>query len=279
MMRAAIKKKSDDVERLTGQIRNAKVVGFLRLKNLPDKILQGMKKKLRSKVGFKAAKSTVIRRALDNAGFGTEMIEGIKEPLCIFWSNEMTSYEIFRFIKENKSKAAAKPGQIAPFEIMVHEGETDLVPGPALTELKQANINAQVKAGKIVIAKDSIAAKKGDKITSQIASALQKLSIFPFEVGAELIATKEQGFIFTSDVLDIDPATLTQNIQIALTDGLAFSFNQSVPSAASIDLLLGMSYSQALGLGINEKIYSPTTIEMLLSQATGIGNKVEQATG
>ncbi|MEM2138412.1 MAG: 50S ribosomal protein L10, partial [Candidatus Anstonellaceae archaeon] len=142
------------------------VVALLNIRALPDRILQSSRKKLRGEAEFSVAKNSVLSRALQSSGKGA-LAEHLDFPTAIV-STSKTPYSLFKFFKDNKVKVAAKPGQIAPFDIVVPEGETDLLPGPALSELKSAGINAQIKAGKIVVAKDSVIAKAGTKISDAV---------------------------------------------------------------------------------------------------------------
>jgi len=277
-MRPAVEKKAREVEQLYSMIKDAKVVGLIRLKKLPDRILQDVRNKLRGKVGFRVAKKAVIQRALEKAACGSALLEHLDEPVCLFWTSEMTPYQLFMFLKRNKGVAAAKPGQIAPFDIVVPAGETDLPPGPALTELKMAKINAQVRGGKIVVAKDSVVAKAGERITGPVASALQKLKIYPFEIGAELIVAQEDGVVYLPEVLDVEPEDLVKEFQRMVNESFALSINANIPTPANIDYLISKSFTDAVSLAYNANVYSTLSIERLISEAYAQSQSLERIT-
>lgn len=246
------------------------VTALLNIRNLPDRILQSSKKKLRGKAEFAVAKNSVIIRALDKSGKGS-LSEHLDFPTAIVFTS-MTPYALFKFFKDNKSKVAAKPGQIAPFDIIVYAGETDLAPGPALSELKGAGINAQIKAGKIVIAKDSVVAKAGTKITDSVCKALQKLNILPFEAMVHLVAAYDGKYTFTASTLDIDDAKLHTDLLECLSQTFNVSFNASFPTSQNIGALLSNGISQARNMAINGYVYSDASTELLLAQAALLGN-------
>lgn len=246
------------------------VTALLNIRNLPDRILQSSKKKLRGKAEFAVAKNSVIIRALDKSGKGS-LSEHLDFPTAIVFTS-MTPYTLFKFFKDNKSKVAAKPGQIAPFDIIVYAGETDLAPGPALSELKGAGINAQIKAGKIVIAKDSVVAKAGTKITDSVCKALQKLNILPFEAMVHLVAAYDGKYTFTASTLDIDDAKLHADLLECLSQTFNVSFNASFPTSQNIEALLSNGISQARNMAINGYVYSDASTELLLAQAALLGN-------
>ena len=273
----AIELKKQKVTELTSVSKKFPVVALLNIRNLPDRILQSSKKKLRGSAEFAVAKNSVIIRALDKSGKGA-LSEHLDFPTALVFTS-LTPYNLFKFFKDNKVKVAAKPGQMAPFDIVVPEGETDLMPGPALSELKGAGINAQIKAGKIIVAKDSVVAKKGAKITDAVCKALQKLNILPFEAMVNMVAAYDGKFTFTSSVLDIDEAQLHTDLQACLSQAFNVSYNASFPTSQNIEALLSNAFSQGRNMAINGHIYSDASTELLLVQAVLLGSTLSGKVG
>jgi large subunit ribosomal protein L10 len=174
--------------------------------------------------------------------------------------------ELYTFFKTNKKKRAAKEGDIAPSEIVVPEGETDLPPGPALSELKGAGINVQIKGGKIAVVKDSVVAKEGDKITMQKAKALQTLGILPFDVYVNYILGYDGKYVYQSDIFAITE-TLDVDLQASLFDAFNVSVNAAFPTDANADVLLSEALNQSRNMALNGDLYSSISIEQLLSSA------------
>ncbi len=277
--RPAIIKKKQQVEKLSKEISNANLVALIRLRNLPDNIFQKVKMKLRGKATFFVGKATVIQRALENTKQSPKLLDALNEPVAVLYSNDISSYDLYQFFNKNKEKVPAKPGQIAPYEIIVPAGETDLPPGPALSELKAGKINAQVKGGKIVIGKDSSVAKEGEKINDAVAKALRKVNIYPFEVGIELLLSQEDGLIYKPEILDITSERLTLDLKEELLNAFALSINTNMPTSQNAEYILQKSFMDAVNFAINEKLYSESTIAQLIStvysQALGLGGKVK----
>jgi|SRR3989338_8541444 len=253
------------------------VVALLNIRNLPDRILQSSKKKLRGQAEFTVAKNSVIKRALDKTG-KSSLSGHMDFPTALVFTS-MTPYSLYTFFKKNKVKVAAKPGQIAPFDIIVHEGETDLVPGPALSELKGAGINAQIKAGKIIIAKDSTVSKSGAKITDNVCKALQKLNILPFEAMVHMVAAYDGKFTYTASALDLDEAQLHDGLLASLSQSFNVSFNASFPTSQNISALLSSAFSQGRNMAINGHVYSDASTELLLAQAVLLGSSFSEKVG
>jgi len=275
--RPSILVKKQKVEEVSKAAGKYPVVALLNIRNLPDRILQSSKKKLRGSAEFAVAKNSVIIRALDKSGKGS-LSQHIDFPTSLVFTS-LTPYSLFKFFKDNKAKVAAKPGMIAPFDIIVPEGETDLMPGPALSELKGAGINAQIKAGKIVIAKDSVVAKKGAKISDNVCKALQKLSILPFEAKVNMVAAYDGKFTFTASLLDIDEEQLHADVLQALSQSFNVSFNASFPTSQNIDALLQNAFSQGRNMAINGGVYSVSSTELLLTRAVMLGSTLSGKVG
>lgn len=269
--RIAITKKKAEVTDLSKRSKEYPTLAVITLRNLPDDLLQSSKKKLRDLDGtyVKVSKLTVLKRVLDAAGLKAQA-ENIKDPSALFLTKS-TPYALNSFFRKNRKKVAAKAGQVAPFEIVVPAGDTDLPPGPALSELKAAGATVQIKAGKIAITKDSTIVKKGETITVAKAKALQMLGIHPFDVGVELVFAYDGKYIYSADVLAIDSDTLNPQIMQSLRDALNLSLNAFYPTQQNIEILLKDAFIQGNNVSINAGIYSSGSIGQLLSLAVRQG--------
>jgi large subunit ribosomal protein L10 len=277
-LRPGVQKKVEQVQKLTLWMNGSPVVGVVDIRHLPDRLLQAARKSLRGKADFVVMKNSVIRRAMAAANMAS-MVEKLDFPTAVVMTKSMSPYGLFKFFKDSRAKVAAKPGQIAPFDIIVHEGDTDLPPGPALSELKGAGINAQIKAGKIIIAKDSVVAKAGTKISGNVCKALQKLNVLPFEAGLKMAYAYEGGMMYPADVLDIDEKVLYSDMATCLAQALNVSINASYPTSQNAELILASAISQARNLAINGSVPSPVSVEALLTGAVGLGEALSSKVG
>ncbi|MBU0586382.1 50S ribosomal protein L10, partial [Candidatus Micrarchaeota archaeon] len=189
--------------------------------------------------------------------------------------SKKSPYSLNKFFRMNRKKVAAKPGQIAPFQIVVPASETDLPPGPALSELKSGGLNVQIKAGKIAIVKDSIVAKEGEIITTPKAKALQKLNILPFDVGVNLVFAYDGQYVYFPDVLSIDSDALNPQFTQSIRDAFNLSINASYPTSQNIEVLLKDAFLQGNNTSINAGFYSSNSIGQLLTLATRQGMAFE----
>jgi len=269
--RPAITKKKAQVEEFKKEFSGAQNIVIIDLRKLPDKLLQNVRKKLREKgTKISIAKSAVMTRALEGAGKPKELIDLFEQPAAVIIT-ETTPYELNAFFKQNKMDIAAKAGQIAAEDIIVPAGETQLAPGPALSELKAAGLNAQIRGPKISIVKDSTVVKAGDEITMEKAKALQTLGFKPFTVNVNILLAYDGEYVYTPELLDISPETLAPEFIASLQDAFALSVNADVPTEQNITLLLTQAFAQGTNVALNADIYSPQSIEQLLAQSLRTG--------
>ncbi len=272
--REAIRRKKELVKDIQKDIGAYPNIILIDLRNLPDKLLQSMRKRLRAENNGKVrvSKAAVLKRSLE--GKPAPLSERLDIPAALVLTN-LSPCDLSKIVKGNKLPMAAKPGQISPADIVVPAGETDLPAGPALSELKTAGVNVQIKAGKIAVMKDSTVAKKGEEITPQKAKALQTLGIKPFEVGMNILLAYDGKYLYSPELLDISAQTLFPEFVSSLTDAMNLSLNAKYPSPQSIDVLLVEAYSQGMNAAMNGNLYSSESAEQLLSLAVRQGMALE----
>ena len=261
-----IEEKKRIVEEVSNKIKSAKVVGIIDLHLLPARLLQKVRSAIRGHGEIIIRKITLLRRALKKCGKEklAEMMEGEKAIIV----SDMNPVELYRKLCSNPIKVYAKPGQIAPEDIVVPAGETNLPPGPVLSELKQAGLDARIQAGKITIAKDCTVVKKGEEISDIVAKALQKLDIKPFEVNVNIPVILEGDLLYPKEILSITEGEFdsmmidAENSLLSLTTGLW------IPIDKNIDLLLSNAERDAIALSIGANIPTEETISTLLSSAS-----------
>lgn len=262
----AVKKKIEQVESTIAEMKASPTVALIDLRKLPDSLLQKVRKNIREDKGqVKILKKPVIERVLKSDKKLSDHVGECVTPMGLIFTPK-SPFELYRFFKTTKKKRAAKVGDTAISDIIVPEGETDLPPGPALSELKAAGINAQIKGGKIVVAKDSPVAKAGEKINLQKAKALQTLGILPFDVTVKYMLGYDGQYIYDSDLFMIEE-TIAEDVQASLFDAFNLSVNSCYPTEANAGILLGEALNQSRNMALNGEVYSSISIEQLLSSA------------
>ena len=169
---------------LANLIKNKRTILISSIKNIPASQFQEIGKKLRGKALVRVPKKNLMILALDSAEKKEvkELKEQLTDSIAILFS-DLDSYDLAGELLSNTSPAKAKPGQEAPMDIEIEAGPTELIPGPAITELGALGIQIQIEKGKISIKAPKIIAKQGEKISAGAADVMGKLGIRPFKVG------------------------------------------------------------------------------------------------
>jgi len=218
-------KKTKEVENLSDLIKNKKTILIASIKNIPASQFQEIVKKLRQKAIIKVPKKNLIFRALDSSKKGEikKLKEQIKDNVAILFS-DLDSFELAAELIKNKTPSKAKIGQEAPEDIEIPEGPTDLVPGPAISELGNLGIQIQIENGKITIKEPKIIVKQNQKISENAANIMNKLNIKPFSIGfIPLVSFDNQENKIYLDI-KIDREKYLKELKLAYIKALGFAF-------------------------------------------------------
>ena len=234
------------VEEIVNLIGKYKVIGLLGFNKTPASTIQIMKSLLRGKAVIKVAKKRLVLFALEKAGKQNlkEHVEGYPGLLL----TDMDPFKIYNYLERNKVPAAAKAGDAPDKDIVINEGPTELMPGPAISTLTKVKIPAKVQGGKIGILKDFTAVKAGEKISLDMASALQLLKLKPMVTGLTITMMEDNGIVYTGDQLLVDEDLVLGNIQRAIQNAFNLSMNSSYPTKETIRFMISKAYLSAKAL-------------------------------
>ncbi|MCK5449928.1 50S ribosomal protein L10 [Candidatus Pacearchaeota archaeon] len=228
--------KKRKVEELAEQMKR-KTVMVVSVKSLPSAQFQDIKKKLRGKVEICVAKKSLVNFALDHSGIKElhGLVKYVDDSTALLFSDADT-FEISGMLVDEKSPAKAKTGQIAPSDIEVKAGPTELIPGPDISALSAVGLIPKVENGKISVMQDKIIAKEGDVITDALASIMAKLDIIPFEIGIEPVAAFMDGKVYGD--IKIDKVGMLVDVEESFGRAIAFSVELGIMNDSTIDFIL-----------------------------------------
>jgi len=236
------------VKDVTAKLKQYKTVAVASISGLKSRQFNAIKKKLRGQAEMIVARKTLITRAIQEARPElAELVKHMPTSEVIVLSN-LDAFKLYKLFKQSKSKTPAKAGQIAPNDIIVPGGETNLAPGPVLTELKQAKIDAKIQGPKIVITRDTVVAKAGQPITPQVAGVLSKLGIEPMEVGIDVKIAYDNGTMYPGEILNVDEAKILDDIRTAHQQSVNLAVYAEIFNSVSIEILLMKSAREAQAL-------------------------------
>jgi large subunit ribosomal protein L10 len=274
-------KKIEQKKKLEEKLKEYSVVGLLDFYKLPSRQLQFIRKDLRGDVEILMRKKCVISRSLkdvkDKKNLDKLLEKDVKKPALIL--TKMNPFKLFKILDENRSPTYAKPGDIAPEDIVVPEGPTRLPAGPAIGDFQRAKIPAMVKEGKIHVRKATTVVKKGEEIKPEVADILKKVDIQPMEVGVNLVRAWEDGAIFEKEILSIDQKEYLDNLQMAYNHAINLSVNTAYPTRDSVKLLIGKAFKEAKNLGVECNILDKGVIEDILKKAHVHAQNLKSSSG
>jgi large subunit ribosomal protein L10 len=261
--------KLNEVEELTKLITENKVVGIAQIGGIPAPQMQQMRGNLRGNVSMRSSKNSLISLAIDNAEGKIKGISELKNYVngqAAIIATEMNPFKLFGQLKQTRTMAPAKGGEIAPRDIEVKAGDTPFKPGPIVGELQKVGIHAQIKEGKVVIKNDKVLVKKGEKIPRDVAQMLTRLEIFPIQLGISLNAVFEEGNLFKPDVLDIDIDQFRLKIHQASFNALTLALETAWVNKQTVTPLISKAHRDAFGLAMELGIINKETVKHIIAK-------------
>jgi large subunit ribosomal protein L10 len=262
--------KHGEISELTSLITHHKIIGIIDIGSIPAPQLQQMRGGIRAKAQIRAAKNSLIVRALDEAEKQVKGISALKSEVhgqAAVIATDVNPFALFKEIKATRQKAPAKGGETAAHDIEVLAGDTPFKPGPIVGELQKVGIPAAISEGKVVIKNDKVLVEAGQKISRELAQMLSRIDIYPIELGLNLHAVFENGSIYRPDVLDIDMDRFMGQLRTASLTALGLAMETGWANTQTIRPLLTKAYRSAYTLALEKNIYTKETMKSLLAKA------------
>jgi len=204
--------------------------------NVGSKQMQEIRMALRGNAEVLMGKNTMMRKAirghLENNPSLEKLLPHIVQNIGFVFTNE-DLVDIRDKLLENKKRAPARAGAIAPLPVIIPAQNTGL--GPEKTSFFQAlQIPTKISRGTIEIVNDVQLLKEGDKVGASEATLLNMLNISPFTYGLQVQQVYDQGTVFSPKVLDITDEDLMVTFQSGLANVAAVSLAIGYPTVASV---------------------------------------------
>lgn len=266
--RGTIKRKARIVEEFDELIDGYNTIAIANLHKVRAAQLQQLSQKFRRDIRMRMAKNTLITRALrKNRKPDIEKLAEHLEGSNILLLTNMNPFKLTLLLEKNKTRMTAKAGDIAPSDIVIPAGNTGLPPGPAISELHEVGIRTRIDMGSVWVVSDTTVVKKGEVIQPKVASALSKLGVKPLEVGIDIIAAYDGGFVFTSEQLQPRIDEVKKSLEDAVTQAFNLAFNSTYPTPETIGMVLRRAYLSARNLAVNSNYTAPEVVMEIISKA------------
>jgi large subunit ribosomal protein LP0 len=218
--------------------------------NVGSKQMQQIRMSLRGHAVVLMGKNTMMRKAIRGHLGQNPKLEQLLPHIVgnvgfVFTKEELI--DIRDMLLENKVKAPARAGAIAPLDVTVPAQNTGL--GPEKTSFFQAlNIPTKITKGTIEIIADVKLIKEGDKVGMSDSTLLNMLGISPFTYGLVVKKVYDSGTVFDPQILDITDDDLKARFMLGVQNVAALSLKIGYPNIASVphSVVNGMKNCMAL---------------------------------
>jgi large subunit ribosomal protein L10 len=272
--------KKDAVVNLAELMGKYKVFGLIDLSNMPDNIMQLMRRKLRDKVVFRMAKKSLFTRALEiyqKKSKKKNLIEFgdyIRGQTSIIFTN-MDPFELKEFFDINKMKTFAKENDIAQEDIVVPAGDTLLPPGQVISELNLTlKLPTRIQNDSIWVTEDTITHEKGDVISLKESVALRKLNIKPIELRVKFYCAWDEGEIVPESILSLDVEEIQQEISLAALHGQKLAIELGIIDEDTIVPIINNAIRAAFNVALEMPFFIDNIVEYYLNKAISNANAV-----
>jgi large subunit ribosomal protein L10 len=260
--------KRDEVEMIKKWAKEYALISLVDVHGIPAAQLQGIRKDLHGKAVLRMTRNTLIEHAFAELGGDYASLEEfIAGQSALIFTND-NPFTLYRNLEKTKTKMAAKPGEIAPEDIVVPKGPTSFKPGPIVGELQQAGIPAVIEAGKVKIKDTKVVVKKGAAIPKKVADALLKLDIKPMDVGLRLQAAFYEKAIYRPGMLAIDEDAYRRDIALAARQAFNLSVNAAFPTKLTVAAIIGKAFTEAKNLGVEAGVYEKDVMDAIIARAS-----------
>jgi large subunit ribosomal protein L10 len=258
------RKEVEDIKEGAGKYA---LVGLVDMYGIPASQLQQIRRNLKGTAEIRMTRNTLMEHAFQEMGGDmAKVADHLSGHSALIFSN-VNPFRLFKMLEKTKTKMAAKPGEIAPEDIVVAKGPTSFKPGPIVGELQQAGIPAAIEAGKVKIKDTKTVVKKGEAISAKLADVLSKLDVKPMDVGLALQVAYYENDLYEPSVLAIDEEAILAQISLAASEAFNLSVNAVIPTRETIGVIITKAVSEARGLAIEADIYEKDVIDAIIGKA------------
>lgn len=204
--------------------------------NVGSKQMQQIRMSLRGHAVVLMGKNTMMRKAIRGHLTQNPKLEQLLPHIVgnvgfVFTKEELV--DIRDMLLDNKVKAPARAGAIAPLDVTVPAQNTGL--GPEKTSFFQAlNIPTKITKGTIEIIADVKLIRTGDKVGMSDSTLLNMLGISPFTYGLVVRKVYDSGTVFDPAILDITEDDLRSRFMSGVRNVAALSLKIGYPNIASV---------------------------------------------
>ncbi|MCL4356309.1 MAG: 50S ribosomal protein L10 [Candidatus Thermoplasmatota archaeon] len=269
--------KVDYVKNLASEINNSPVTALVSIKGIRTKQLQGIRRALKGKATIRVLRGTLLEKSIEKVKLpNIKNLEPFINGQIALITTELSPVSLYSTLHDSRQKAAARGGEIAPEDIIVAAKETNFPPGPMISEFQKVGLQTAIEKGKIVIKKEAVFVKKGEKISRDKAKIMEKLEIFPLDIGLDVISAYEDGVIFNKEAMSLTPAAVMSMIATAFAGAKAVAKSATFMVKEIIPDMIVKARMEAESLAIASNFVEEGNIDIIFMNSTQVNEVAEE---
>jgi large subunit ribosomal protein L10 len=256
------------VEKVAKLAKQYPVLAIASLSKVRGTELMAVRKGLRGKAEVFVVKNKLAQLGLKKAGIknSEQLLSHLTGQNALIFSTD-DPFKLFLTLDKSKVYLAARAGDVAPEDIMVPAGNTNLPAGPVLSEFREAGIQTKIESGSIWVNKDSVAVKKGAVVSPKLASLLSKLNIKPIKAGVTIALAYESGVIYAGDLVAIDLEKYRRSLMEAYSSSKGLAIVIGYVTKETAPEIIAKAYREAMSLAVEAGFMTPETTPRILAKA------------
>lgn len=276
-------KKAQMYQQLQDLPKKYKVIALVRMEKVRSSQLLPLRKKFKGEVEIISVKDKVAQKAWSSLKMPS--LEKLIDKLvgqCVLMFTNTSPHKLNILLGKNKIMLAARGGDKASIDVVIKAANTGITPGPILTDFKEAGIATKIDQGTVWITKDSTVAKKGDTISTKLATLLSKLDVKPVEAGIILNAALEENIVYSQEELSIDVEKYREAFTMAHQEAMALSVEIGYVTKENVNIILAKAAQHARSLAVESGYLTEETKNQTLqkahAQASALAGKAKNYT-
>lgn len=224
--------------------------------NVGSKQMQQIRGSMRGKAEVLMGKNTMMRKAIRGHLEKNPALERLLPHIrfnvgMVFLKGDLV--EVRDLLLDNKVKAPARAGAVAPLDVKIPAQATQL--GPEKTSFFQAlQIPTKITRGCIEILNEVHLIKVGEKVGQSESTLLNMLNISPFSYGLVIEQVYDSGTVFSPEILDITDDDLRSKFISGVRNVAAVSLTIGYPTAASAPHSIVNGFKRLLAVAVETDI-------------------------
>lgn len=254
--------KKKQVSKICEMIKAHPTVLVASTKGLPASQFQKIKKSLRGKAEVVMAKKSILHRAVSASEIG--QLQNLKEQIgadIVLMLSDSDPFELSGLLIDSQTPTKAKAGDIALEDIHVEPGPTDLIPGPAISELGSVGLKVSVEEGKLAIKQGATIVHEGEVISEKVAGVMAKLGIMPMKVGFIPVAAYDAKSDKVYVGIKIDKEGALAELRNAIGKAFGFAVNVGYYTSQTVKYFIAKAGLQEKALSAKLGSGTPAPVE------------------